>query len=123
MTNTSFLATSVEATRLRRVEEGEDFFHHSTQSEQRAYAVSQALEHWAPSMSAHWLGSDKFILTITEPEHSFAEAFHLEKEKAFSHVEQLTPVVLYVRCLPPQEQREQPERYVLEVVAMAFLPF
>lgn len=108
---------------MRRIEEGDDFFYHADKTEQRAYEVSQALEHWAPPMSSHWLGSDKFIVTITSPGHTFSASYQLQKDKAFSHVEELTPVVLYVRCLPPPEYRAQPERFVLEQVALAFLPF
>ncbi|MCF8245528.1 MAG: hypothetical protein K9J37_13640 [Saprospiraceae bacterium] len=123
MTSTSYLATSVEASRLRHLEEGNNFFYHADKAEQRALTVSQACADWAPTMSAHWLGSDKFIITILCPGRRFDEAYHIHKEKAFYHVEELTPAVLFVRCLPPSDRRHEPERFVLEEVAMCFMPF
>ena len=122
MTTSSYLSASVEASRLRRIEEQENFYHHASRAEWRAVEVADALNSWAPAMSAHHLGADKFIITVTDG-GDFSAAFHLEKEKAFHHCEQLTPSVLYVRCLPPEERRSDAEQFVLEQVAIAFLPF
>lgn len=123
MTNTSYLSASVEATRLRYVEDKEDFFHQADLAACRALDVANACRFWAPYMSAHWLGADKFIVAISHSRRSFSEAHLLANERAFTSYELLTPQVLYVRCVPPSEHRAQPERFVLEQVAMAFFPF
>jgi len=121
MTNTSYLATSVEASRLRCIEEGNDFFYHSTRAEQRAFTVSQAIEHWAPSLAAHHLGADKFVVLV-EPgsEKTFDAAFHITCIPGFQS-QVLNPLTCFIRC--PIPAGESPERYVLEEVALAFMPF
>lgn len=122
MTTTTYLAQSVEASRLRYLEEREDFFYKSSQAEWRALEVSNAISGWAPELSAHYLGADKFIVTALEG-GTFDAAFHLDRIKEFTTKKLLTPSVLYVRCSPPPEFRSDAERFVLEQVLIAFLPF
>ncbi len=121
MTNTSYLATSVEASRLRRTEEGNDFFYKSTKAEQRAFTVSQAIEHWSPSLTAHHLGADKFLVLV-EPDSkkTLDDAFHIPCIPGFQ-AQVLNPLTCFVRC--QISEGDSPERYVLEEIAMAFMPF
>lgn len=121
MTSTTYLSASVEAARLRYMEEGNDFFYHASQSEKRAYEVSQALALWSPQLSAHHLGADKFVVLV-EPssQKDFTAAYHLKNIPGFQS-SLLNPLTCFVRC--QIYEGSSPERYVLEEVALAFMPF
>ena len=121
MTSTTYLAASVEAARIRRMEEGNEFFYHASQSEKRAYEVSEALAHWSPQLTAHHLGADKFVVLVEPASATDFTAAHQLKNVPGFQSRVLNPLTCFVRC--QISEGSSPERYVLEEIALAFLPF
>lgn len=125
MTNLSYLAQSVEATRLRKLESLEDFYCQASRDEIRESEVGTAISDWAPAMSITWAGSDRFVVAITEPDgKTFADAYHLRPGRSIRELQQLTPLCLIVRAnLPsPLDGVSAAEQWVLGEIAITFMP-
>ncbi len=123
MTSTTYLATSVEASRLRYVEINEEFFRTASAAERRALDLSHAAK-WSPALVCEHIGADKFIVAAEVPGpfgSSFVQGFRTPSD--FYSVRSITPLCLFVRCNPGCEFIEQAEKYVLENTMLGFLPF
>jgi hypothetical protein len=124
MLNTTHLAASVEASRLRKVEADEDYFDAAATAERRATEVAAALQSWSPSLACRHVSAAWYCVAITEPERTFAEAFTLSTAPGFQSVHEVSGSVLLVRVVGKQfESIEAAERWVLEQCAVSFMPF
>ncbi len=121
MTNTTYLAESVEASRLRSMEVLQDFLFESAEAADRAAEVELSADYSPPLLVCH-LGADKYVAIATGPSKwggHFNKLFDLDWLRRLPSVREarvLCDFVLFVRCPRPAD-------FVKQEVSRGFLPF